>query len=207
MFLEFYCNCLFGFLKKLPFVPWGERPSSKAFIEGGPATFSRRLMAATIDLLFLYIVAFPAVVIINYIFFWHTGGDIMEAFYEAAGGTSSSSSGKFVITNDVYVLLLRYAFAEIFVIIIYGAIIAFCWRKWDATPGKMITKCKVVDAESGHRMSLRQCVKRILGYIISIGPVGLGLITIAFSKRNHALHDIIAKTEVVIVPRKAFFKK
>ncbi|MCS4294513.1 putative RDD family membrane protein YckC [Comamonas sp. BIGb0152] len=71
------------------------------------------------------------------------------------------------------------------------------WHKLRATPGKMLIGAEIVDAETGEAMSLGQSVVRYLGYFVSILPLCLGLIWVAFDPRKQGWHDKIAGTVVV----------
>jgi uncharacterized RDD family membrane protein YckC len=71
------------------------------------------------------------------------------------------------------------------------------WRLWQATPGKAMLSLRVVDAESGKTLSVGQSVVRYLCYILSMLPLGLGFIWIAFDRKKQGWHDKIAQTVVV----------
>jgi len=71
------------------------------------------------------------------------------------------------------------------------------WRRFQATPGKMALKLRIVDAVSGETASVRQCCIRYFGYLISALPLGLGLIWVAFDQRKQGWHDKMAGTVVV----------
>lgn len=71
------------------------------------------------------------------------------------------------------------------------------WRRLQATPGKMALKLRVLDAESGKTASVRQCIVRYLGYVVSILPLGLGFFWAAFDRRKQGWHDKLAGTMVV----------
>lgn len=77
------------------------------------------------------------------------------------------------------------------------AIIVF-WIYRSATPGKIVLGLKIVDAATGDKPSLGQCVIRYLGYYVSIIPLCLGLIWVGFDKKKQGWHDKIAGTYVVV---------
>lgn len=79
--------------------------------------------------------------------------------------------------------------------------IAF-WIAKQATPGKMALRMRIVDARSGQAPSAGQCIGRYLAYIISILPLGLGLLWVAFDSRKQGWHDKLAGTVVVRNRRK-----
>jgi|GEM_PF-1032658 len=77
---------------------------------------------------------------------------------------------------------------------------AFCWHYWAATPGKMIMRLRVVDAETEQPISDRQIAARIAGYFVSMIPLMAGFMAISFNKRRQGWHDRMARTVVVVKP-------
>ena len=78
------------------------------------------------------------------------------------------------------------------------AVVLF-WISRQATPGKMAFSLRIVDANTGGKLSVRQSVVRYLGYYVSAIPLCLGLIWIAFDKRKQGWHDKLAHTLVIRV--------
>ena len=76
------------------------------------------------------------------------------------------------------------------------AVIAF-WINKQATPGKMAISAKIVDAESGNTPSKGQFVGRYFAYLISILPLCIGFLWVAFDRRKQGWHDKLAGTVVV----------
>ena len=76
------------------------------------------------------------------------------------------------------------------------AVIVF-WIYRSATPGKMVTNLKIVDADTGEKPSTGQFVGRYLCYYISMIPLMLGIIWVGIDKRKQGWHDKIARTVVV----------
>ena len=75
-------------------------------------------------------------------------------------------------------------------------VIAF-WLYRQATPGKMVVGARVVDAETGGALSTGQAVGRYLGYFVSMIPLFLGIIWVAFDPKKQGWHDTLAGTVVV----------
>ncbi|MDP6968284.1 MAG: RDD family protein [Gammaproteobacteria bacterium] len=71
------------------------------------------------------------------------------------------------------------------------------WLRYMATPGKMLTKIKVVDAETGNKITIGQAVLRYFAYIPAILPLGLGFLWVGIDKRKQGWHDKLAGTAVV----------
>ena len=76
------------------------------------------------------------------------------------------------------------------------AIIMF-WIYRSATPGKMVVKAKIVDAKTGDKPSTGQFIGRYFGYFVSMIPLMLGIIWVAFDKRKQGWHDKLAGTVVI----------
>jgi uncharacterized RDD family membrane protein YckC len=71
------------------------------------------------------------------------------------------------------------------------------WAWAQATPGKMVVRARIVDATTGSNPTAFQCVVRYLGYFLSIIPLFLGVIWVAFDPRKQAWHDKLAGTVIV----------
>jgi uncharacterized RDD family membrane protein YckC len=55
----------------------------------------------------------------------------------------------------------------------------------------------VVDATTGNTLSVGQSIGRYLGYYVSMIPLFIGLIWVAFDKRKQGWHDKLAGTVVI----------
>lgn len=88
--------------------------------------------------------------------------------------------------------------ADLFISYIAPAIATVVfWLYRQATPGKMVIHAHVVDARTGGPPSFNQAVVRYLGYYVSVVPLGLGILWVAFDPRKQGWHDKIAGTVVV----------
>ena len=76
------------------------------------------------------------------------------------------------------------------------AVIVF-WVLKQATPGKMAVSAKIVDVKTGNAASTGQLIGRYLAYYLSLLPLGLGFIWVAFDDRKQGWHDKLAGTVVV----------
>ena len=86
-------------------------------------------------------------------------------------------------------LIITYILPAVAVIIL--------WRYKSATPGKMIFKARIVDAKTGELPSTGQCIGRYFAYTVSMLPLCLGFLWIAFDPRKQAWHDKLSGTVVV----------
>lgn len=80
------------------------------------------------------------------------------------------------------------------------AVILF-WILKQATPGKMLLSAKIVDAKTGKTPTTGQFILRYFAYILSIIPLCLGFIWVAFDSKKQGWHDKLART-VVVRPKK-----
>lgn len=71
------------------------------------------------------------------------------------------------------------------------------WAYKRATPGKMAVSAQIVDARTGEAASTGQLIGRYLGYFVSMIPLFLGFIWVAFDERKQGWHDKLAGTVVI----------
>lgn len=86
-----------------------------------------------------------------------------------------------------------------FVLLLNGGYFATFVAAGGQTIGKMATGIRVVpqDDERGIRVSFGYAVLRTAAYLVSIVPLGLGLLPALFSADRRTLHDRLAETRVV----------
>jgi uncharacterized RDD family membrane protein YckC len=80
-------------------------------------------------------------------------------------------------------------------------VVVFFWYYRSATPGKMILRVRIVDANSLGKPTIMQLVIRSFGYLVSMLPLGFGFIWVLFDPRGQGWHDKMAKTVVLWEPR------
>lgn len=71
------------------------------------------------------------------------------------------------------------------------------WNRYAATPGKMLFKMRIVDADTGREPTKKQNFGRYMGYFVSTAALCIGFVVIIFSKRKQGWHDKMANTAVV----------
>lgn len=76
------------------------------------------------------------------------------------------------------------------------AIILF-WIYRSATPGKMMLGLKIIRVDGGEKLSPGQSIGRYLAYYLSMLPLFLGFIWVAFDDRKQGWHDKLAGTLVI----------
>ena len=141
------------------------------------AGFWRRLAAVLVDALILL----PIVGLMFYLGFKLThGGDISLQALDA---------DPFLLYNPAALMALDLA---IFALVVY------CWVKFRGTPGKLLLGCQLIDADSGHSLSIARAILRYFAYLVSALPLMLGFLWIAFDRRKQGFHDKIARSVVII---------
>jgi uncharacterized RDD family membrane protein YckC len=74
----------------------------------------------------------------------------------------------------------------------------FFWVKFRGSPGKLLTRCRVVDAETGGRLGILQGALRYFAYVASMLPLFLGFLWIGWDRRKQGFHDKIAHSVVIV---------
>jgi uncharacterized RDD family membrane protein YckC len=92
-----------------------------------------------------------------------------------------------------------YAAEQIGSFLLWGMVMVVFWHYRSATPGKILLKMKIVDADTFQEPTTWQYIKRFLGYIVSTLPCMLGFFWVKWDKRRQAFHDKIANTVVIKV--------
>src|SRR5262245_40845669 len=68
------------------------------------------------------------------------------------------------------------------------------WRYRGATPGKMLLSAKIVDANTLGPPSTGALIGRYFAYLVSMIPLCLGFLWIAFDRRKQGWHDKLSGT-------------
>ena len=77
-----------------------------------------------------------------------------------------------------------------------GAYFVFFWSTTGQTPGMRALGLRVVPAEGG-RPRVRRSLVRYLVAVLTLAPLGIGLIPVLFDERRRAVYDFAARTVVV----------
>ena len=137
---------------------------------------------------------------VTYVGFWkRTGATITDtlivmlvtvpllfAIYGPAYFSRPSDEGFAGITDAVIQVVMPAVFAVLF------------WKFRGATPGKMLFGARIVDAQTLGAPSTGQLIGRYFAYILSILPLMLGFLWIAFDRRKQGFHDKLARTVVIL---------
>lgn len=84
--------------------------------------------------------------------------------------------------------------------ILYAVLIIAFWMVIASTPGKLVFNAYIVDADTLRPASNMQLVIRYFCYYISLIPLFLGFLWVAFDARKQGWHDKLARTVVIKGP-------
>jgi len=79
--------------------------------------------------------------------------------------------------------------------ITYAYFVGF-WVKCGATTGMRPWKLQLAMADTGQPLSLETATMRFVGMLVTVVALGLPMITIFFTRKRQALHDLLAGTAV-----------
>ena len=88
--------------------------------------------------------------------------------------------------------------AQLTAISVYAVIYASFLTKTGQTPGKKAYQIKVVDAKTRENISFVRSLLRFVAFLFS-ATILFGILTPLVRKDKRALHDLIAKTMVIVV--------
>lgn len=72
------------------------------------------------------------------------------------------------------------------------------WQKFLGTPGKMLMGIQIVDFNTGRRANVMKSTVRYVAYLVSMIPLGLGFLWVAFDKNKRGFHDHLSGTAVIV---------
>lgn len=84
-----------------------------------------------------------------------------------------------------------------------ASLIGFYWYFWYAagqTVGMRAWRLKLISAD-GEKLRHRQCLSRVFSAPFSLIILGLGYLWSLFDRRGRCLHDVISRTDVVVLPK------
>jgi uncharacterized RDD family membrane protein YckC len=88
-------------------------------------------------------------------------------------------------------------FWDVVLYIVPIVITVWFWVKYLGTPGKMVLRLRVIDANTGQAVSTAKGIGRYFAYYVSALPLLLGFIWVAFDKKKQGFHDKLAGTYVI----------
>lgn len=102
-----------------------------------------------------------------------------------------------LILGPVYVKAQFWSIEGMSRALVYLLVTVILWITVLGTPGKLLLGCQVVDADTFQPLGWRQAVLRYLCYLVSMLPLLLGFLWVAWDPRKQGFHDKIANTVVL----------
>lgn len=169
----------------------------KANVEQQAASITTRVLAKIIDLL-LWL---PAAAIPSFFLQPEQVNQLSEIQQKMQ--TADSSTQAVQLQQQLFALIPIEAWQAMFIyIIIMLGVQAFLLAKSGQSIGKKLTKIKIVDAETGEKISLMRVFTLRSFIFIILNMLFMPFVTIidhvfAFNEKRQTLHDKLAKTKVI----------
>jgi uncharacterized RDD family membrane protein YckC len=158
-------------------------PSS---FRGQYAGFVSRAIALIIDLILIVTTQFIIIVVARLVLNFFGLDELAQSIFEPAASGESS----------MLVSLLRWIFAFIGSALLLILYLVFFWTLIDQSLGQILMGVRVLRTD-GRPMTLIPSIRRIIGYYLSIIPLGLGFLWVLIDDRRQGWHDKLADTVVV----------
>ena len=161
------------------------------------ATLNRKIIAFGIDIVLITFVLSPVMNALTMIFFGFDNSSLVEFDKNLQQSQNMSLTSIFdslltTISNFKYILM---QFIMLCCVILY---FVFFWAKMGASIGKLIMRCKILDADSYKPITMKQSIKRMVGHLFNFLTLGIGLFMADYTKKKQGLHDKFANTIVVV---------
>lgn len=165
------------------------------------ASFNRRIISITIDVLMIVLMCAPiSQIASNELAF-------AEDLHKVSRLSRLNDRGKLSEEQAVQFrslrekVIIKFVLIQAVQMIFIGIFLYISHRCIKMTPGKFITRCQVIDMQTEEELCGVKVMLRILAYVPSFCLLGIGLMMMALSKNNRALHDMIVGTVVVVRKR------
>jgi uncharacterized RDD family membrane protein YckC len=80
--------------------------------------------------------------------------------------------------------------------------LVFFWTLTGQTPGMRFLGIRLDDYDGTPSLSAAAAVRRLIGVVLSVLPLGAGFLVVLLSDRRRGVHDRIGRTEVILVDRR-----
>lgn len=166
------------------------------------ASMHRRLFAAAIDIMIIFFVLSPITHYLSYLIWGGMDLQMILTKYASVRGNVSHQTTMGSFMDYLFFayqegLLQKWLLLQVVIFVMLGIVIVGFWIYKGATIGKMITRCELLDLNSGKKPKPIKCIMRYICYLLSAFPAGIGFFMIQFTKYNQGLHDILTNTVVI----------
>jgi uncharacterized RDD family membrane protein YckC len=117
----------------------------------------------------------------------------------AVGGVVAVAASAFGLSDTVQSVLV--AGGAVLAVLWAAGYFIFFWSTTGQTPGDRVMRIRVRDGREDRPLTVGRAVVRLLGAVLSALLLFLGYVMILFDPRRRGLHDRMAHSIVVYVPR------
>ena len=104
------------------------------------------------------------------------------------------------VVHELHPLVSGWPF-QLYLLLVFVSFFCWFWRRNGQTLGMQAWRLQLEDM-SGERISVKQCLQRLLGASISTLCLGAGYWWIWIDKKGLSWHDRWSKSRIVILPKK-----
>jgi uncharacterized RDD family membrane protein YckC len=163
-----------------------EPTSLPSTFRGQYAGFVSRAIALIIDLVLIVTTQFIIIIVSRLVLNFFGFDELAQRIFEPGAGGESS----------MLVSIIRWLFAFMGSALLLVVYLVFFWTLIDQSLGQILMGVRVLRTD-GRSMTLVPSVRRIIGYYLSIIPLGLGFLWVLIDDRRQGWHDKLADTVVV----------
>jgi uncharacterized RDD family membrane protein YckC len=156
--------------------------------------FWKRVLAFFVDVLVLVVVLLPVMIALYGGGYLSRLGTEFSVLLTSSGDPNADAARILEVLGSSNSAIAALLDIKVQIALIIATILF--WRFRGATPGKMLVKAKIVNAETSAPASTGRLIGRFFAYIVSCFFM-LGFIWIAFDKRKQGWHDKLAGTVVI----------
>jgi len=157
--------------------------------------FWMRLLAFFVDVLVLVVVLLPLMIALYGGGYLSRLGGEFAALLTSTGDPNADAARVLEVLGHSNSAIAALLDIKVQIALIVATIVF--WRFRGATPGKMLISARIVDAKAYGPPSTGKLIGRYFAYLVSIIPIFLGFLWIAFDKRKQGWHDKLAGTVVI----------
>jgi len=136
---------------------------------------------------------------INKIYRKEMAAAVLEKLSEEVAEKAAEKAGERKEEDRAYKVIKEYIISLLYFVLFF--------RFGGRTPGKRLFRLKVIDLGGKPRLDWYRCFERAHGYVCSGLFASLGFWQVLWNKQGLAMHDKIADTTVILLPKKKRPKK
>ena len=176
-------------------------------------SFTTRLCASLVDMLLFMILIIPMTQLINNMLLGPENAEYLNqaqqrVYYDLSGIKQNPDNAK--IAQQMFSQLLsdphmksQLMYINLINLGLFGSFMLALAYFLPISPGGWVFGMSIVDYQSKEKATTTQRKKRAMAMILSILPLGIGILSAQFHKEKRTWHDKISRTLVVKIGKKA----